>query len=127
MFPTEKSSVQRIMSDPFSVQYSCGQCVVQRKLVYCTVDLCSAQPYVESCGVEMCPSSTQATHPPPRPLTPLQPSNYRFSLLAELQRDGPGWCTPRKFTRSQSRSQRKRNSVRKFTIYFPTSNLVEHS
>jgi hypothetical protein len=37
-------------------------------------------------GVDMYPSS-------PNSLTPLHPSNYRFSPLAALQRDEPGWCS----------------------------------
>jgi hypothetical protein len=37
----------------------------------CTGDVCYSRPCVESYGVEKCPSSIQATHPPPpKPLTP---------------------------------------------------------
>jgi hypothetical protein len=73
------------------------------------------RPCVESCGVEMCPSSTQATHsPPPKPLTPLHPSSYRFGPLAALQRDGTEWCTPIEFVISQICDQWMRKSVCKY-------------
>ncbi len=40
------------------------------------------------------------THSPP------QLSHFRFSLLAALQWDGPGWTTPRRSANSQIRDQR---------------------
>ncbi len=40
---------------------------------------------VESCGIEMCPSSTQATHPPStRPLTPLPPKPVQTQFTSTL-------------------------------------------
>jgi hypothetical protein len=46
---------------------------------WCTVNLCSARPCVESCRIEMCPSSTQAIHPPLLKLVQIQST----SSLAE--------------------------------------------
>jgi hypothetical protein len=45
------------------------------------------------CGVETCP-------PPPRALIAHEQGHYRFSILAALKRDGPGWCTSREFASS---------------------------
>ncbi len=56
----------------------------------------SAQPLVESCGVESWAA------PPPKPLNPPpHPSHLRLILLTALQKDGPEWSTPSRFAQSQ--------------------------
>jgi hypothetical protein len=56
-------------------------------------------------------SSIQATQPP-------CPSHRRLSLLAALQRDGPGWNTSRRFTSSQIHDQRMSDNVHELSVYF---------
>jgi hypothetical protein len=92
---------------------------VPYKRSLCTLGLSSAQPCVESCGVEMCPS-TQATHPPPPSHLPPYPSHHGISPLAALQKDGLRWSTPRRFVRSQICDQQVANNVN-IAIYFPCS------
>jgi hypothetical protein len=71
---------------------------------WCTVDLCSAQPCVESCGVESC----ALLHPIH---SPVYPSHYRLSPLAAFQRDGTGWSTPRRIAHSQICDQQMPDNV----------------
>ncbi len=77
---------------------------------WCTVDPCSAWPCVESCGVKMSPSSTQATHPLLKPQT---------QSTGSPTKDGLGWNIPRSYTISPNHDQRMPVNVN-ITIYFPT-------
>ncbi len=81
---------------------------VPYKRRWCTVDLCSAQPCVESRGVKMCPFFT----------------HYRLSPRAAFQRDGPGWGTSRRFATSQSVINGCRTMFVNNAIYFPSSIIL---
>ncbi len=69
--------LQQVLCKPLNVQL---RLYVLDKGCWCTVDVCSARPSVESCA-----------HPTPKSLTPPpHPSHFRLSLLTALQKDGPG-------------------------------------
>ncbi len=57
--------------------------------------------------------------PPPKPLSPY-PSHCRLSPLAALQRDGLGWCKPRRDASANQYPTRMPNSVCKYYHLFPT-------
>jgi hypothetical protein len=105
---TQKAVLQQVLPNPLNVQ----MCLhVPDKGCCCTVDLCLAQPCVESCGVESC----ALLHPSH---SPTYLSHYRLSPLAALQRDGPGWSTPRRFAHSQIRDQPMPDNVSVYCHFF---------
>ncbi len=96
---------------------------MQYKESWWTVDLCSARSFVKLIGVY-----SRCAPAPPKPITflrkslaPLHPNPYRFSPLASLQREGPGWCTPTEYASSQIHHLRIWNSVRKYCYLFSFS------
>ncbi len=124
---TECSDRRSLVYSKSHPNHSVYSCAIQRKLLYngslLSLALCRIMWSTNMPLLHLSHST-----PPLKPLTSLHPNHYRFSQLAALQRDGPGWCTPKEFTTSQIRNQQMQDSVRK---YFHLSSLqyyflVEH-
>ncbi len=115
MCPTNKAGVQQVSLDPTRCTIVLI-CSGQGMMVYSGSLLSLAL-----CGIMWsrvaCPSLTQATHPSPPPY----PSHFGLSLLAALQRNGPGWSRPRRSANSQSVISRCQMMWMCIAIYFCTS------
>jgi hypothetical protein len=82
-----------------------------------TVDLCLARLWAGWNHVEK-----RCVPPPPKPLTLSYSGHYRFSLLAALQRDKPGWSTARELASSQVCDQWMQAVYINIVIHFLSSN-----
>jgi hypothetical protein len=94
---------------------------VPYKISWCTVDICSAQPCVQSCDVRCAP-------PPPKPLTPFHPSHLpppyashcRLSLLAAEEGVDLDGAHQESLRATKSVTSGCRTMYVNITIYFPS-------